>query len=150
MLAGMKMVTAKVDIRVTRGGEVSVMLSVKSVEWSQADCKGMDTDLFFMTREELLYEGLSFINLRRVCSDCPIRRDCLQYAFTYERHGMFGGVTGEERDLIRKGRFQDPRLVALLRDMAFLNISLNSILEFIGVESDFIEPRDYVRSGQDE
>lgn len=121
------------------------MLSVKSIEWNQADCLGMDTNLFFMSREELQLEGMTYQTLRRVCSDCPIRKDCLEYAFKYERHGMFGGVTGLERDLIRRKEFNNSVITGLLRDMAHLNLSLNSILEFIGAESNFIEPRDYVK-----
>ena len=145
MLAVMKMVSVKVEYKVTRGVSVSVMLSVKSIEWNQADCLGMDTNLFFMSREELQLEGMTYQTLRRVCSDCPIRKDCLEYAFKYERHGMFGGVTGLERDLIRRKEFNNSVITGLLRDMAHLNLSLNSILEFIGAESDFIEPRDYVK-----
>lgn len=145
MLAAMKMVSVKVEYKVIRGVSVSVMLSVKSIEWNQADCLGMDTNLFFMSREELQLEGMTYQTLRRVCSDCPIRKDCLEYAFKYERHGMFGGVTGLERDLIRRKEFNNSVITGLLRDMAHLNLSLNSILEFIGAESDFIEPRDYVK-----
>lgn len=145
MLAAMKMVSVKVEYKVIRGVSVSVMLSVKSIEWNQADCLGMDTNLFFMSREELQLEGMTYQTLRRVCSDCPIRKDCLEYAFKYERHGMFGGVTGLERNLIRRKEFNNSVITGLLRDMAHLNLSLNSILEFIGAESDFIEPRDYVK-----
>ena len=145
MLAVMKKVSVKVEYKVIRGVSVSVMLSVKSIEWNQADCLGMDTNLFFMSREELQLEGMTYQTLRRVCSDCSIRKDCLQYAFKYERHGMFGGVTGLERDLIRRKEFNNSVITGLLRDMAHLNLSLNSILEFIGAESDFIEPRDYVK-----
>ena len=101
-----------------------------------------------MNREELQLEGLTYMHVRRVCSDCPIRRDCLAYAFKYERYGMFGGVTHLERDLIRKGEFNHPIVVSLLRDMANLNLSLNSILEFIGAESDFIDSSSYVKEGQ--
>ena len=145
MLAVMKMVSVKVEYKVIRGVSVSVMLSVKSIEWNQADCLGMDTNLFFMSREELQLEGMTYQTLRRVCFDCPIRKDCLEYAFKYERHGMFGGVTGLERDLIRRKEFNNSVITGLLRDMAHLNLSLNSILEFIGAESNFIEPRDYVK-----
>ncbi len=145
MLAVMKMVSVKVEYKVIRGVSVSVMLSVKSIEWNQADCLGMDTNLFFMSREELQLEGMTYQTLRRICSDCPIRKDCLEYAFKYERHGMFGGVTGLERDLIRRKEFNNSVITGLLRDMAHLNLSLNSILEFIGAESNFIEPRDYVK-----
>ena len=145
MLAVMKMVSVKVEFRGTAEGLRSVMLSVKSIEWDQADCKGMNTDLFFMNREELQLEGFTYQHIRRVCSDCPIRRDCLAYGFKYERHGMFGGITGEERDLIRRGKFNDSRITTLLRDMAHLNISLNSILEFIGADANFIEARDYAK-----
>lgn len=149
MLAAMKMVSVKVESRVIRGVLVSVVLSVKSIEWNQADCRGMNTDLFYMNREELQLEGMTYMTLRRICSDCPIWRDCLEYSFRYERHGMFGGVTSLERDLIRRKQFANPIITALLRDMAHLNISLNSILEFIGAESSFIEPRDYAK-GQHE
>ena len=145
MLAAMKMVSVKVEYKVIRGVSVSVMLSVKSIEWNQADCLGMDTNLFFMSREELQLEGMTYQTLRRICSDCPIRKDCLEYEFKYERHGMFGGVTGLERDLIRRKEFNNSVITGLLRDMAHLNLSLNSILEFIGAESNFIEPRDYVK-----
>jgi len=145
MLSVMKMVSVKVERKVINGVLVSVMLSVKSIEWDQADCRGMNTDLFFMNREELQLEGFTYQHIRRVCSDCPIRRDCLAYGFKYERHGMFGGVTGEERDLIRRGKFNDSKITSLLRDMANLNLSLNSILEFIGAESNFIEARDYAK-----
>lgn len=123
------------------------MLSVKSIEWNKADCQGMNTELFFMNREELQLEGLTYMHVRRVCSDCPIRRDCLAYAFKYERYGMFGGVTGEERDLIRRGVFNDSKITTLLRDMANLNLSLNSILEFIGAEAEFLDARTYTKEG---
>ena len=126
------------------------MLTSKSIEWVEADCRGMNTDLFFMNREELQLEGLTYMHLRRICSDCPIRKDCLSYAFKFERHGMYGGVTGMERDLIRRGKFNDPTIHGLLRDMAHLNLSLNSILEFIGAETDFIEPRDYIRGNYEQ
>lgn len=123
------------------------MVAVNKIEWNKADCQGMDTNLFFMSREELQMEGLTYLHMRRVCSDCPIRRDCLAYGFKYERYGMFGGITGVERDLIRRGKFNDPILTGLLRDMANLNLSLNSILEFIGAETDFIDARTYMKEG---
>jgi hypothetical protein len=116
-------------------------------DWQHAECKGMDTNLFFMNREELQHEGLTPNNIRRVCADCVIRKDCLTYAFKYERHGLWGGITAEERDLIRRNRLTDSRVRTLLRDLADNNISLNSIIEFIGAESDFLEPRDYMKAG---
>jgi WhiB family redox-sensing transcriptional regulator len=39
---------------------------------------------------------------REVCSGCPIRQQCLDYAVVNERYGFWGGSTAAERGQARK------------------------------------------------
>lgn len=43
---------------------------------------------------------------KAVCADCPVRRECLQYALRApEEHGVWGGLDEKERaDLIQRGQ----------------------------------------------
>lgn len=44
---------------------------------------------------------------KRICFDCPVRQECLEYAFEIGdlEHGIYGGLTARERRaLVRKGR----------------------------------------------
>lgn len=34
------------------------------------------------------------------CSDCPVKRDCLNYALLYDEAGIWGGTTETDRNLI--------------------------------------------------
>lgn len=68
------------------------------VDWDRASCRGLDTNLFYLQKTELLVEGLSFNHLRRMCFDCPIQRECLQIGSKYERYGFWGGMAEDERD----------------------------------------------------
>jgi len=36
------------------------------------------------------------------CKECPIMKDCANYAIKYERHGVWGGMTAEERKTARR------------------------------------------------
>ena len=77
-----------------------------SQEWmKQARCRGQDTDLFFNSSIRSAY---------RVCwgymkvGECPVRKECLQWACSFEpiedRFGVFGGRTPPERRRIRRGQ----------------------------------------------
>lgn len=43
------------------------------------------------------------------CSSCPVKRDCLNYALLYKEHGVWGGTTETDRNLIlsRAPQLQD-------------------------------------------
>ena len=42
----------------------------------------------------------------RICGRCPVRDECLAHALDYdERHGVWGGLTADERRALRHGRF---------------------------------------------
>lgn len=96
---------------------MSEQVDRKKVDWEQAGCLGLDTEMFYKQQSELLAEGLSFLNLRRVCFQCPIWQDCLRVAFQYEQYGFWGGLSEEERkQMYRKSA---RRYSGLMRDLKF-------------------------------
>lgn len=65
----------------------------------QANCLGMDPDLFFAHRGESVEEA------RAVCMACEVRVDCLEYAITNgEKLGLWGGLTERQRRALRAKR----------------------------------------------
>lgn len=67
-------------------------------DWrSSAACHDTDPDLFF----PLSGSGKSLEQAERakaICAGCPVRRACLAFALrTGQAHGIWGGVTEEER-----------------------------------------------------
>ncbi len=70
--------------------------------WSDAACKGLDSDLFFPER------GHTSRKAKQVCSGCPVRAECLAYALELnERFGTWGNKTDRERWKIRKNLQED-------------------------------------------
>ena len=74
----------------------------RSRDWrDEATCRGHDPDLFFP-------EGTAGPALRqvedskRICQTCPVRTPCLRFALRHALgFGIWGGVTAEERRLMR-------------------------------------------------
>jgi WhiB family redox-sensing transcriptional regulator len=62
-----------------------------------ANCRGVDTDLFFPER------GASSRAAKEICRACVVREDCLD-ANIGEKFGIFGGLTERERRHIRRTR----------------------------------------------
>ena len=63
-------------------------------EWfSQALCVQMDPELWFPET------GYSATEAKRICSQCPVRRECLDYALAIPERlgGVWGGLTETER-----------------------------------------------------
>ena len=55
-------------------------------------CRGIDPAEFFPS------DGLGVDRARRVCDDCPVRAECLEYALANdERFGIWGGMSERER-----------------------------------------------------
>jgi len=108
----------------------------RKVDWTKANCKGIDTTLFFQEDELLKRRNISLNYVRQVCFMCPIRRECYEYGYTKERWGMFGGVTSWERNEIAKKDFDSRFLQALRRDLKSFGVSLDEILEDSQLERD--------------
>lgn len=71
----------------------------------EACCRGR-TDLFFRDdvseKNGQLVETEKILQAKTICARCPVRRQCLEYAFESEdgefRSGIYGGMTGQERE----------------------------------------------------
>ena len=65
----------------------------------QANCLGVDPDLFFPER------GASTREAKEVCRGCVVREDCLEYALSNgEKFGIWGGMSERERRRLRRAR----------------------------------------------
>ena len=65
----------------------------------QANCLGVDPDLFFPER------GASTREAKEVCRGCVVRLECLEYALANgEKFGIWGGMSERERRRIRRAR----------------------------------------------
>jgi WhiB family transcriptional regulator, redox-sensing transcriptional regulator len=75
-------------------------------DWKDwASCKGTDPDMWFPAGEgRRHYDPEVQAHTRRaklICKECPVQRDCLEWAITVdERFGIYGGLTERERELL--------------------------------------------------
>jgi WhiB family redox-sensing transcriptional regulator len=112
----------------TKINDSEIKISYNDVDWERANCRGIGTDLFYLEEDLLRHKGLEFSQVRGVCFVCPIREQCLQWAYaTKEEFGMFGGVSAVERRYIAKEDFFNPFLSALRRDLENWGISLKEL-----------------------
>lgn len=67
-------------------------------DWQErAECLQADPDLFFPER------GSPGDSAKRVCVNCEVRLECLEYALANgERYGIWGGLTERERTRLRR------------------------------------------------
>ncbi len=81
-----------------------------SASWeSQAACLTSDPDLFFPIGPA----GPALQQIERakaICARCPVRCECLQLALaTHQVHGVWGGTSEKERQLLRSRGPNDTR-----------------------------------------
>lgn len=69
--------------------------------WLAAECRGMDTALFFPVNGD-------YSSVRPVCDSCRVRVACLEDALRQEldAFGFFGGMTPKDRDKVRLERMR--------------------------------------------
>jgi len=90
--------------------DVSVVLSGRQDQgWqTQANCMGVDPDLFFPER------GASTKEAKEVCRGCVVQNDCLEYALASgEKFGIWGGMSERERRRLRRARAVERRTIAV-------------------------------------
>lgn len=83
----------------------TLALSVADDTWrDHALCRDTDPELFFpigTTGHAIVTQD----HARRVCGDCLVKQECLDYALdTNQDSGIWGGLTEEERRVIRRKR----------------------------------------------
>ena len=89
-------------------------LSDEIPDWSDANCKGIDTDFFdypngedgadrFLERMGGGATGISSVYsyLQRVCAHCPVLTECFTYALQNEEYGYWGGTAPRQRERMR-------------------------------------------------
>ena len=71
--------------------------TITRAPWEQqANCLGMDPDLFFPER------GEDPAPAKAVCAGCAVRKECLAMALAQRMtHGVWGGLTAAERKRLR-------------------------------------------------
>lgn len=74
----------------------------------QANCLGIDPDLFFPER------GASVKEAKEACRGCVVRLDCLEFALVNgEKFGIWGGLSERERRRLRRQRAQAARQASM-------------------------------------
>jgi WhiB family transcriptional regulator, redox-sensing transcriptional regulator len=68
------------------------------VPWQDiARCRDYDPEIFFPEK------GGSSREAKRICADCPVRIECLNYALRRdERYGVWGGMSERERRRLKR------------------------------------------------
>ncbi len=71
-----------------------------NTEWmARGKCKEVAPDVFFPS------DGMGVIVAQRVCADCPVSNECLEYALeNHIDHGVWGGASERERRRILRRR----------------------------------------------
>ena len=66
--------------------------------WQErAACYGLDPEVFFPEK------GGSSREAKRICAECPVRIECLNYALRRdERYGVWGGMSERERRRLKR------------------------------------------------
>jgi WhiB family redox-sensing transcriptional regulator len=79
---------------------LDLIISPEQTGWKrQANCMGVDPDLFFPER------GSSTREAKEVCRGCVVREDCLEFALANgEKFGIWGGMSERERRKVRRER----------------------------------------------
>jgi WhiB family redox-sensing transcriptional regulator len=72
--------------------------NIGSTEWMiEAECRGKDPKIFFPSSSA----GVDIA--RRICAECVVKQDCLDYALANKiGHGVWGGTSERERNRILK------------------------------------------------
>jgi WhiB family transcriptional regulator, redox-sensing transcriptional regulator len=90
----------------------STALGATDDSWrDHALCRDTDPDLFFPVGTT----GQALVQIdhaKRVCGECPVTEACLDYALaTNQDSGVWGGLSEEERRVIRRRRVAERRAV---------------------------------------
>lgn len=109
-------------------GEVKEKI-LKNLDYSKANCNGLNTNLFFLDDNKLREHGLTYNGVRKVCFNCEIRTECMKQGFAEEDYGMFGGLTEWERRVIKGGKRYSEKLISLNSFLRAVGMTIDEMLE---------------------
>lgn len=81
------------------------MIELTPEQWmAQAKCRGADPSEYFPS------DGVGVERIQRVCTGCPVRAECLEYALRHRiEHGVWGGASERERRrILRRRKMTEP------------------------------------------
>ena len=80
---------------------------------TDAKCRGVNTDLFFVSPSAV--RQIEKIK-QKYCRQCPVREECLEYGIKTDSDGIFGGMTRDERvlaSLLNSGKIHFTQLAVV-------------------------------------
>ncbi len=80
------------------GAEFHLTRSEDHIPWcEEARCRAYDPEIFFPEK------GESPRRAKHICSLCPVRLECLNYALRHDlRYGVWGGLSDRERRRLKR------------------------------------------------
>jgi WhiB family redox-sensing transcriptional regulator len=74
------------------------MIQIERLPWAgEAKCLQAEPETFFPEK------GGSTREAKRICADCEVRQECLEYALANdERFGIWGGLSERERRKLKR------------------------------------------------
>lgn len=68
----------------------------------RASCSGKSPDVFFPS------DGVGVLLAQKICADCPVIDECLEYALAnHISHGVWGGASERQRRRLQRRRQQE-------------------------------------------
>ena len=66
---------------------------------SEGKCREVDPEIFFPS------DGVGVIKARKICAQCSVSAQCLEYALVNQvEHGVWGGTSERERRRLQRTR----------------------------------------------
>jgi len=83
----------------------------------RASCAADDVnpDWWFPERGGPAESGADGALAKRICQECPVRQQCLEFALAGREFGIWGGLTEQERKPPRKRRGRPANHLAVVR-----------------------------------
>jgi len=79
-------------------GATNYTLQYNSELFKQGACVGINTELFYPVEER---ENPDYI-IKKLCGQCPIQVECLEWGLAHEVFGTWGGATAKARKAMRR------------------------------------------------
>ena len=103
-------------------GKLKAVLSQNPMpDLSSGACAGLDTEIFFSDSVSRTARA------KKICSQCPVRDLCLDWAVQNAEFGVFGGLTAKERGEVYGNVVMQDSAEVESQLHYILNNSLNSI-----------------------
>ena len=94
--------------------ELRKLLDIPMEVIDSAQCSANTSELFFSEFPDAQEKALS------ICAGCPVREMCLAYALENEDEGIWGGVSADDRKILRDGDsvipLEERQLIIAMRD----------------------------------